>query len=160
MKPDMIYIHWFLVMRTVHNLEDIGLATDQLKNGFKIENTLRPQQMVALYLWLQQTSWEWCNYAQIMPNAYVLIMLSFMPASIASKPYYTSYILCWPITEHSAALSSHPGPRPSSGLGITTRSTMLIRHSDWPDRSMTSFKVKGRLLPIWLPDQERTLRLQ
>jgi len=50
MKPDMIYIHWFLVMRTVHNLEDIGLATDQLKNGFKIENTLRPQQMVALYL--------------------------------------------------------------------------------------------------------------
>ena len=37
MKPDMIYIHWFLVMRTVHNLEDIGLATDQLKNSFKID---------------------------------------------------------------------------------------------------------------------------
>ena len=33
----MIYIHWFLVMRTVHNLEDIGLATDQLKNSFKID---------------------------------------------------------------------------------------------------------------------------
>jgi len=58
---------------TVRNLEDIALATDQLlKNTFKTENTLWSQQMVesTLYLWLQQTSWEWCDYAQIMPNAY------------------------------------------------------------------------------------------
>ena len=52
MKPDMIYIHWFLVMRTAHSLEDIGLATDQLKNAFKIENTLRSQQMVESTLYL------------------------------------------------------------------------------------------------------------
>jgi len=37
MKPDMIYIyiHWFSLMRTVHNLEDIGLAADQTKECFQ-----------------------------------------------------------------------------------------------------------------------------
>jgi len=39
---------------TIHKLEfeDIGLATDQLKNAFKIENTLWSQQMVESTLYL------------------------------------------------------------------------------------------------------------
>jgi len=90
---------------TVHNLEDIALATDQLKNTFKTENTLWSQQMVesTLYLWLQQTSWEWCDYAQIMPNAYQCWLCSVClmpkPSNHSIQTIYTSYILCWPILE-------------------------------------------------------------
>ena len=125
MKPNMIYIHWFLVMRTVHNLEDIGLATDQLKNGFKVENTLRSQQMVesALYLWLHRPVGNdaiMLKSCPMLTSADYAQFYAWCPslASVASKPY---------IPPTSSADQSLSTPQQHSSAELPFRGPVL----DW-----------------------------